>query len=446
MNGSARNAGSPEDDGTFLKDHLRPMLIVGTVTITLFFGVLGGWAAVAPLARGTLASGSVSPDGSRRTVQHFEGGIIQELPVREGDRIARGDVVAVLQQVRARSEYITYQSQLLTHLAEHGRLVAEHKSMDAIEFDPRLTAVAAASEAHQAKLAQQAIFETRRTVLEQKQSVLGQRIKQYEQQIEGLRLQNDSLDRQNSLIDEEITAVQTLLDKGLERKPRLLGLLRGQAQIAGTRGRNVAEIAKAGAAIGEAEMEILRLRSDRDDEISNALADLRVKIAEAEQGLNRSADELRRTTVTAPVGGTVMNLRFKTVGGVVKAGEAILDVVPADERLVIDARIPPLDIDTVHPGLAAEVVLSAYPLRSTPTVTAAVEWVSADISEDENTQETYYLARVTVENDELAKLPDTVILYPGMPTEVMITSGERTALDYILEPLLSSFRRSFTES
>ena len=143
--------------------------------------------------------------------------------------------------------------------------------MDAIEFDPRLTAVAADSEAHQAKLAQQAIFETRRTVLEQKQSVLSQRIKQYEQQIEGLRLQNDSLDQQNSLIDEEITAVQTLLDKGLERKPRLLGLLRGQAQIAGTRGRNVAEIAKAGEAIGEAEMEILRLRSDRDDEISNAL-------------------------------------------------------------------------------------------------------------------------------------------------------------------------------
>ena len=171
-----------------------------------------------------------------------------------------------------------------------------------------------------------------------------------------------------------------------------------------------------------------------------------MKIAEAEQGLNRSADELRRTTVTAPVDGTVMNLRFKTVGGVIKAGEAILDVVPTDERLVIDARIPPLDIDAVHPGLAAEVVLSAYPLRSTPAVTAAVEWVSADISEDENTQETYYLARVTVENDGLAKLPETVVLYPGMPTEVMIKSGERTAHDYILEPLLSSFRRSFTES
>ncbi|MCG8692521.1 MAG: HlyD family type I secretion periplasmic adaptor subunit [Minwuiales bacterium] len=446
MNGGAVNTGSSEDGDTFLKDHLRPMLIVGTVTITLFFGILGGWSAVAPLARGTLASGSVSPDGSRRTVQHFEGGIIQELPVREGDRVAKGDVVAVLQQIRARSEHITYQSQLFTHLAEQGRLIAEQNSQNTIIFDPRLMADGNAPEPKEARLAQQAIFQTRRTALEKKQSVLRQRIRQHQQQIEGLHLQNESLDRQNSLIDEEIAAVEVLLQKGLERRPRLLALLRTKAQIAGTRGRNVAEIAKAREAVGEAEMEILRLESDRDDEISNALAMLRVKIAEAEQGLRRSADELERTSVTAPVDGTVMNLRFKTVGGVVKAGEAILDIVPARERLVIDARVPPLDIDAVHPGLVADVVLSAYPRRSTPTVTALVEWVSADISEDESTQETYYLARVAVENDELAKLPEAVVLYPGMPTEVMIKSGERTALDYVLEPLLSSLRRSFIES
>jgi len=429
-------------DDKSLSISLRRTVVVGVITIFLFFGVFGGWAAFAPLARGTLAPGSVSPDGSRRTVQHFEGGIIHDLPVREGDRVASGDIVAVLQKVRVHSEYVTYKSQLLTHLAQHDRLIAEREGRDAIAYDPRLAASESDPELREAQLAEQAVFDARRAALVNQQRILLQRIKQLDQQISGLHIQNKSIDRQTFLINEEIAGVKILFDKGLERKPRLLELQRKQAQLAGSRGENLAAIAKAREAIGEAELEIIRLEADRLDEITGALAELRAKISEAEQGLRRSADELERTVVRAPIDGTVMNLRFKTVGGVIKAGDEILDIVPARERLVIDARIPPLDIDTVRPGQTADVVLSAYPRRSTPTITASVEWVSADINTDDKTDETYYAARVIVESDALVGLPDAVVLYPGMPAEVMIKSGERTPLDY----LIGSLRRSFTES
>ncbi|TQV80516.1 HlyD family type I secretion periplasmic adaptor subunit [Denitrobaculum tricleocarpae] len=436
---------SATSDETLLKDSLRPIVSVGVIAILLFFGLFGGWATFAPLARGTLAPGIVSPDGSRRTVQHYEGGIIQELRVREGQRVAKGDTVAVLQQIRVRSEHATFESQLFTLLAEQSRLLAEQASRAFITHDPRLMTNASDPEQEEAMSAQEAVFKARRSALENQQSILRQRIKQYEQQIEGFNIQNDSLDRQEVLIREEIAGVQALFDKGLERKPRLLALQRTQAQIDGARGENLAGIARASSAIGEAELEITRLKAERLDEVNNSLADLRVRIAEIEQSLDRTADELERTVIKAPVDGSVINLKFKTIGGVVKAGEAILDIVPARELLVIDARIPPLDIDAVHPGLGAEIILSAYPRRSTPSIRGKVEWISAGIMEDEDSEETYYSARVIVERDAISELPEKIVLYPGMPTEVMIISGERTALDYLLEPLMSSFRRSFTE-
>jgi len=429
-----------------LNEALRSTRFVGFLTIFLFFGVLGGWASYVPLAQGTMASGSVSPDGSRRIVQHLEGGIIQALHVRDGQKVHEGDVLVVLEDIQARSMFATYQAQLWAYLAERSRLRTEWKGLEDIVFSPQLMKQSRNKIVHEAMAGQREIFQSRTATLANQREILGQKIKQLAKQIEGLTLENDSIDRQNDLIEEEIADVEALFDKGLARKPRLLSLQRIQAELAGTRARNVSGIARGEEAIGETKLEMVRLEADRRDETNAQLADLQAKIIEAEHNLDATRDVLERTVIRAPVNGTVINLKFTTVHGVVGAGESIMDIVPDREKLVINARIPPLDIDVVRAGLGANVFLSAYPRRTTPTIPAQVEWVSADIQMEENSDQKYYSARVVVGVDALAQLPQDVVLYPGMPTEVMIKTGERTAIDYLMEPLLSAWDRSFTES
>ncbi|MFA7431159.1 MAG: HlyD family type I secretion periplasmic adaptor subunit [Rhodospirillaceae bacterium] len=432
---------------------LRSTQRLGLWVCAAFFGLFGTWAAMAPLAQGVTAAGSVSPDGSRRIVQHLEGGIIAVLHVREGERVAEGQALVELADTRAQAEHSILRGRLLAHLAERARLVAERDGAPAIDFPARLIEAARdpldASAAQQLMAAQGLMFASRRNALLTQSDILDQRLRQLARQVEGHQAQIGSADRQRTLIQEEVGAVELLVRQGLERKPRLLSLQRTQAELDGLRGQALAAIAEAEEAMGQTRLEMVRLDVNRLEEVNGSLADLEEKLAETERSVEAARDVLERVVVRAPVGGSVLNLRTRTIGGVIGPGEPILDLVPDKERLIIDARVSPLDIDAMYAGLPATVVLTAYPRRTTPTIAGRVAWVSADRQTDEaaagEKAESYYMARIEVDGDAMAALPDSVALVPGMPVGVMIKTDERTLLDYLLDPLIDAAREGLSE-
>ena len=429
-----------------LKSMTWPTVLVGLVIIAVFFVGLGGWAATAPLAAAALAPGVVSPDGSRRTVQHLEGGIIAELLIEDSSVVESGDPLVVLDELQSQASFDMLRSEIHTLEAIQTRVLAEIAGDEELAFPDALRAAAADPSVADIMHAQRDLFASRTRTMEGRQAILGQRIGQLEAEITGLENHITSQEREMSLIAQEIVGVQRLVDQGLERLPRLLALQRAEAEIQGEMARNAAAIARAEQSIGETELQMMTIETQRLDELNEQLTEIRSQLIELGERLRASEDVLSRTVITAPVSGIVVNMRFHTVGGVIGPGEPILDIVPRDDDMLIDARVSPIDIDVVHQGLTAQVVLSAYKQRNLPRIDGTVRTVSADSLLDEVTGQPYFLARVEVPHEQLQGLDEDISLSPGMPAEVMIMTGERTALDYILEPFVDTLRRSFREN
>ena len=414
--------------------------------MALFFIVGGVWATTAPLSGAAIAPGIVSPESSRQTVQHLEGGIIRELRVREGQRVQAGDLLVVLEDVRARAEAGARLSQLRLLAATESRLNAERAAADTIRFDHPVLADKNNGDVRAAIQGQLNQFKTRRDNDHSRAAILRQRIAQIERQIEGSERQLTGIERQYALIGEEIEGVQTLYDKGLERKPRLLELQRKQAELLGTEGDLVARVARAKEAIGETELQIVSLRMERLEEIDARLFEVLAEQAQLEEQMGPTLDRLRRTEIRAPVTGTVLALRYKTTGGVIGPGEVILDLVPLGDDLVIEARVRTNDIDDVHPGQSAYVLFPSFAQRNLKRIEGEVQWVSADALEDDRTGERYFTARVTVDRQRLQDIAPEIELSPGMPAEVFIETEQRTVLEYLVQPFLQTLERAFRES
>lgn len=419
---------------------------LGLVLILLFFGIGGVWAATAPLASAVIAAGLVSPEGSRQTVQHLEGGIIREIRVTEGDRVMAGDVLVVLQDVSAQSEVGTALTRLRALAAREARLEAERVGRTEIDFSHPAIADTSDPAIREVLEQQRDRLQVRRANIVNRKSILSQRITQLQKQIEGYERQRTGAKQQYALIGEEIDAVMELFEKGLERKPRLLALQRAQAQLLGTQGELEALIARAAEAIGETRLQIISIDVGRQDEIAAELSDVEAQRAELEQQIKESLDRLERTEIVAPVAGTVLSLHLKTVGGVVRPGEPVLDLVPAEDDLVIEARVRPNDIDDVHQGQDAHVTFPTLPQRNLLRIEGHVTRVSADALVDDVTGERYYDARVVIDRTDLEVTAPDVKLTPGMPAEVFISTGERTLLNYLLQPFLQTLERTFRES
>jgi HlyD family type I secretion membrane fusion protein len=291
---------------------------------------------------------------------------------------------------------------------------------------------------------QERIFVSGREALQGEVDVLHQRIAQINAQIDAFDAQVAAGVDQLALIDEEVTSVKVLVDKGLERKPRLLSLERNAAYLAGQQGEYAGRIAQSKETIAGARMEILNARRTRVEKAALELREVETQLAQVEERLAEADVKLGRRDVLAPQAGTVLALRYHTLGGVVPPGNEILDIVPTDERLLIEARLSPTDIDVVHDGLTAKLVLSAFKSRTTPHINGRVVQVSADVQQDERTGEPYYLARVEVDTQQLAGL-DGIKLTPGMPVETIIHTGDHTFWTYLVQPLTDSFRRAFRE-
>lgn len=424
---------------------MRLWAFIGIFIVVLFFGGLGAWAALAPLHSAAIAQGEVVVESSRQTVQHKEGGIIQEIVVDSGQKVSAGDVLVRLDATQERARLDLLMGRFHTSLAREARLTAELKGRSEIDFpDKLLEARDAYPSVREMIQTQQELFQERRTSIEGEISVLEKRIDQHNEEIAGLRAQIASIEQQTRLIDEETASVARLVEKGLERKPRLLALQRRQAELEGTRGDLLSRIARAKASISEAEARILQLRNKRREEVATQLRETRDQLFEVRERLHAQRDVVARTEIRAPMSGTVVDMQYHTAGGVISPGSKVMDIVPGNDRMMIEARVRPSDIDVVRAGLQATVRFTAYSQRTTPSITGTVTRVSADRLVDEQSGNAYYKARIEVNQDQVSQLKN-VELYPGMPADVMIRTGQRTALDYILSPITDTLARSMRE-
>jgi HlyD family secretion protein len=434
------------DLGPDLTAHPRTArtIAAGLLTIALGIGGFTAWAATAPLASAALAPGVIGVESNRKTVQHLQGGIIAELLVREGERVRAGQVLVRLDDVETQAQFEMLDTQHAALLAEEARLLARRDDQPKLVFPGTLTARSGEPKVAEILFGQRQIFDRERTALNGQIDILHQRIAQHEAQIAACEAQIVSTSDQLALIQEELAVVLELVAKGLEKRPRLLLLQRTAAGLTGTLADFQGRIAAARQAIGEAEFEIASLRQDDMREVATTLREVQSKRAEIAEKLGAAASRQSRQDIPSPADGTVLNLQYFAPGAVVKPGGAIMDIVPGDDQLVVDARVQSNDIDVVHADLPAEVVLTAYKSRTTPRLKGTVTRVSADALIDEKTNLPYFKAQVQIAPQELVKVPE-IHLAPGMPAEVFIVTGERTALDYLIQPLRDSFHRAFRE-
>ena len=417
---------------------LRRPFKVGLFVIAMFVLFFVGWGAVAPLSGGAIASAHVTPEGGIRTVQHLEGGIIRKLHVREGDRVGQGDPLVTLANATAEADMQVLRQRRNALLAEQRRLEVETTGRNELVFSDEL-----AAEDPILIQAQRKVFDTRRAMVRARKNIFFRRIDQLYEQIAGYRAQADSASEQMALLNEEISDKTRLLTGGLARKGELLQLQRMLSGLGGDLGEYRAEIARADEQIGEARLELLSIDVQHAAENAVRIAEISKELDEVERMLEAKSDVLQRAVIPAPVAGTVAKIRIVTTGGVVSPGEPILDIVPQNDQLFVDAMIQPIDIDLLEIGTAAKVTLTAYAGNTAPPISGRVVSISANTMREEVSNRDYYLARVAISESILENAD--LNLVPGMTAEVMFVTAERTFLAYLLEPLTRVVRRGLRE-
>lgn len=423
---------------------IRRLQMTSLAVIAFFMGVAGWFSFAVPLKSAAVALGVVSVESERKKIQHLEGGIIERILVRNGDQVNKGDLLVKMSATRARASLDLLVSRLLTARGTQARLIAERDGKTAIVFPQDLEGRGEEQRVAALFEGQRSLFAARAETLASQRDILARQISQSRQQIEGLKSRVTSLDRQLVLVKEEENDVRGLIDKGLARKPRLLALERGYADLLGKKATSHSEIARIEQSINETKMRVLELDLDRHDTVVEDLLTVEAKILDLDERIKAAEDLFRRTDVTAPIAGTIVAQQVHTASGVVGPGEILMEIVPAGDELLVEARVSPDDIDVVHKGLEARVRFTAFSQRKTRAVEAMVESVSADSLVDERTGMPYFLAYVRVTGD-LDEAIDGAALHPGMQSQVMIVTGERTFADYLLQPFLHGLDRAFRE-
>lgn len=417
----------------------------GYLVIFLLFGVLGTWSSVALLDSAAVASGTVTLESYRKTVQHLEGGIVKQVNVKEGDEVTVGDVVAQLDDTQARAQLEIVRSQLIAYRLNEARLLAERDGTSEVAFPQDLLELAKTDpKVDELLQGQIKSFDARLGDLNSRVKLLDEKISQLNQQIRDSDAQEKILLRRIDLFSDELNGLRSLLDKGLGDKVRLRALERDKAEVEGILSDVRARRSQAKLQISEAKLQITQTRQEFVKNVVAELNETQVKIGDSQERERALADTLRRTEVLAPVSGRVVALDVHTEGAVLPPGGKIMDIVPQAETLLVDAHVSPADVDKVVPGLVSRVRFTAFNQRTTPTALGKVLSISADRLTDPTTNMPYYLARIQISPEEMATLKGLELI-PGMPADVMIVTGERTVLDYMLRPLLDALARSFKE-
>lgn len=440
--GAAPPAAQPERKGSM--PSLGKAVTMGWLVLLLGGGGFFAWAAFAPLDQGVTANGQVVVTGHRKTVQSLGGGLISEILVKEGDEVTAGQPLLLIDTTPARAQLETARSQWIVARAMEARLIAERDGARTVSFPADLRAVKDEPAAAQAMALQSRLFGTRRSVLETELATFEKSIAGLRAQITGVEAARGARQTQLKLLREELEHQRALAAEGYLPRNRVSEQERLFAQLEGQVAEDAATIARARTAIGEAELRSVGRRSEYRQQSETQLSDTQREVTSLASRIEALRFELQNTEVRAPASGFVVGLRVFTAGGVVQGGAPLMDIIPADEPLRIEASIPTQFIDKVHPGLEVDVMFPAFSQKQTPHVEAQVKQVSADVLVNERTGEPYYRAYVEVTPKGMEKLVEHQIK-PGMQAEVFIRTGERTALNYLIKPVFDRVRSAMTE-
>ncbi len=427
------------------KEPYDRFLRMGFVGIFLLIGIGLVWGSLATIKGAVIAPGVVVVEGKPKTLQHLDGGIVGEIFVKDGDTVQEGDIVMQLDPTMLGANEDLVNTRLRETMARVARLEAERDSQNKITWPDDLIASKNDPMVASAMLGQENLFNARRAAARGQVEQLRQRIAQFNDQIDGLNSLISSKDSQAMKIREEAEAKRTLVEKGWLAKPVILTLEREELRLKGDVANHESEIARLINSISETDVQILQLRRERQSEVLTELRQADTEASDFNEQLTTASDQLRRIDVIAPVTGKVHNMTVTTVGGVVAPGQEIMQIIPADDRLIIEAQIDPADIDQIYPGQKTTVRLSAFNMRTTPEMNGLVMQSSADRIIDQVTGLPYYSVKIEIPPSELARLPENLTLLPGMPAESFMQTDSRSVLSYILKPATDAMDHTFRE-
>ncbi len=440
---SSANAGDG-DWAAGVKIGMAAPVFAGILSLVAFVGGFVFWAASAPLSGAAVASGVVAAQGNNLTVQHLEGGIIEKILVTDGAKVEKSQSLMKLDDTAPRAIRNRLSKRLVALQARAARLMAETNGEIAIRFSEQLEK-AAQNHFLVADLEEQSReFEKRLRRHSAEQNIIDQKLAALLEQITGFDAQIAAAKQQLLVVNDDIKRKGKLLKRGLANRSNYNLLRRNAAELQGQMGRLQAEIGKTRSAIAEAKESKVQLDAGRAETAVVSLNRVRSEIADAQEQLRSANDVLKRTMLRAPSDGIVVKIHKNTPGSIIRSGEAIVTLLPTLKELVIEARINPSDIDVVQPGLSATLRFSALNQRLTPEVSAKVIYVSADRLVDAITQEPYYTAKLKIA-DKLPAGLERKNIFPGMPVEAYIKTGDRTFLSYLAKPIVDSFSRAFRE-
>ncbi|QRY65682.1 HlyD family type I secretion periplasmic adaptor subunit (plasmid) [Ensifer sp. PDNC004] len=411
------------------------IVVSAAFAATLLFGV-GGWAAHARLSGAVITQGQVAISQQVKLIQHRDGGIVSEIAVRNGDQVRKGDVLIRLDETQTRVELAIVRGQLQQFYAMRARLKAERDGETVVSFD-------GLDVSEVLKVSELKLFEANRRMITSQEEQMRLQITQLEEQIRGLKAQTGSSDAEREIVEKEIAKLETLLKSGLVPVSEHRDLLRQMARIDGSKGELVARIAEAVGQISELRIKLLAIDQNIRKETQTQIVGIEAKIAELSEREVAARDRLSRMVVRAPVDGLVYDLQVHTIGGIIAPGASVMSIVPEDDDLTVEIRIPPADIDRIAPGRASRLRFTVFNQRTTPELDGRVGVVAAATTIDRATGQPYYLATVDI-TQALDKLGDRKLM-PGMPVEVYVQTDERTAISYLTKPFTDQMLRAFRE-
>ncbi|WP_209017404.1 HlyD family type I secretion periplasmic adaptor subunit [Roseibium aggregatum] len=433
----------PQNDMDEKEPDLRRPLIAAVVAVVVGFGGFLLWGFTADLDSAAVATGKVIVDSKRKTISHLEGGILRGLLVQEGDFVDAGQPLVELDDTRARADLAQLRGKRISLMAKLARLRAERDLKEELVMPDELLKGGNPSAAD-VVAAEQRFFEKRREVYEGKIAYQKKEIEQYDAQIEANKAQLEATKERQSLLKERVEALSGLEEKGYTSKAILSEAQLELNEMIGDGGEYAAEMARAERAKQGAEVALLQAEQEWQSDIASEILQAQLELNITNEQIISAKDVLDRLVVHSPQAGIVYNIEMRTPGGVIEPGKAIMDIVPRDEKMLVEVKMNLEDIDTVRAGAEARIRLTAYDKKSTSPLEGKVTYVAADQTVDEQTQAAYYVVRAEVAKEALENNP-TITLYPGMPADVLIVRRARKAMEYLLEPITESFNRAFRE-
>lgn len=435
-----------QNDLPNIKSDHSPYTRLGLLVLFIVFGVFGTWSATAPLDSAAVAPGTVFVASNNRVVQHYEGGIVSEILVQEGQQVEKGQVLLKLSPTQAQAEISVIESRLNEVYGLEARLKAERKLADTIQFPQALLSQSSNEDVKEVLQGQTEVFNARRNSLEGELKIYKQRVDAMNEQINGLNSVIKTLDERIASYELEVKDWEALFKEQYADKIRLQEMQRELSRLKGERSSNLSEISRLKVQIAETESQLILRKQQFREEVVSQLREVQSERVDLESRRIALADRLERVDITAPVAGVVNGLNVYTIGEVIQSGKTLMEIVPASKNYAVKAKVMVTDIDKVTIGLIADVRFSAFNTQVTHVIEGEVYHVSADKFIDEQSGMEYFEAKVMLTEAGIKQMEeDGIFMLPGMPAEVMIKIGERTLLDYFTKPFTNMFARSFNE-